>query len=510
MNRFCRVKALAGALAVLMACASARAFSHYTFGAATIIWPGATSTRYLSPSVFPQGSETEQLYLSGMGLWEIVPGAVFNFDVFRNDQDFPIDNFDGFSDTTAVDPSQLDPGTLGITFLVNNNAAWFDTDMVFSANPDGVGWNFETNPACDVVALPTPTNGYSFFLVATHELGHALGLGHDPVGDEPAGFLWNVTTMNPGYPAGGTVGQNNIIEVHADDRAGLRFLYPGSGITQRDLAASMFSSSTISGLSIPIAAVPNTALPGDSTFIISVIENFGTSSHLQVTQRFYMSDDPVIEPTDQDIGFLEWDMAPGVVLEFAVEVVLEPDLAAGPRWFGSIIDDRNAIVELFEDNNAAVICTPLTIQQLSPVINPIQQQFSSDTGVWVGPVPVLTHPLNMASITWNLDVGPPGMTIDGSTGQVSWVNPVASEFLYAVTVRATNPTGFSTQLFFLAIDHCNDVTGDGIVDLLDLSQVLFSFGQTVPAGTSGDTDGNGVVDLTDLQNILFDFGLPCP
>ncbi|MCA9293472.1 MAG: matrixin family metalloprotease [Phycisphaerales bacterium] len=499
------------AVAAVLCCCSAQTlgFSYYTFGSTPVTWPGATATRYLSPGVFPEGSDTEYLYLSAMGLWEIVPGATFNYDAFRNDQEYAIDNFDGFSDTTAVDASQLDPGTLGITFLVNNNAAWYDTDQVYSANPDGVGWDFETNPTCDVVATPSPTNGYSFFLVATHELGHALGLGHDPIGNEPPGFLWYIATMNPGYPAGGPVGQDNIIEVHADDRAGLRALYPGSGATQRDLAASMFSSSTIAGLAIPIAAVPNTALPGDSTYIISCIENFGTSSHLQVTHRFYVSDDPVIEETDEDIGFLEWDMAPGDVLEFAVEVQLDADMAAGPRWFGSIIDDGNSIAEIYEDNNAAVICTPLTIQQLGPVITPIQQQYASDFGAWSGPTPVLTHPLNMAPIAWQLDVGPPGMTINASTGQMNWASPVASEFLYAVTVRATNATAFHTQTFFLAVDHCNDVTGDGVIDLADLTQVLFHFGQGVPAGTNGDTNGTGFVDLVDIQNVLFDFGLSC-
>ena len=510
MSRRLVVLMSAMACSVCAPCDRACAFSYYTFGTTPIVWPGATATRYLSPSVFPEGSDTEQLYLSAMGLWEIVPGASFDFVALRNDQDYPIDNFDGFSDTTAVDPSQLDPGTLGITYLVNNNAAWHDTDMVFNANPDGVGWNFETNPSCDVVAAPTPTNGYSFFLVATHELGHALGLGHDPMGDEPPGFLWNIATMNPGYPTGGPVGQDNIIEVHADDRAGLRFLYPGTGVTQRDLAAAMFSSSTVTGLSIPIAAVPNVALPGESISVVSVIENFGTSSHLQVIQRFYMSDDPVIEETDEDIGFLEWDMAPGAVLEFVVEVQLDDDLASGPRWFGSIIDDGNAIAELYEDNNAAVICTPLTIEQFGPEIEPIQQQYASEGVAWSSPLPVLTHPLNMAPIMWQLDVGPPGMTIDPGTGQVSWAAPVASEFLYAVTIRATNAAGSSTQLFFLAVDTCHDVTGDGVIDLHDLTQVLFEFGQpAIPPGTGADTDGSGVVDLTDLQNVLFNFGLPC-
>ncbi|MCA9292253.1 MAG: choice-of-anchor B family protein [Phycisphaerales bacterium] len=51
-----------------------------------------------------------------------------------------------------------------------------------------------------------------------------------------------------------------------------------------------------------------------------------------------------------------------------------------------------------------------------------------------------------------------------------------------------------------------DVTGDGCVDLNDLSVVLFNFGANT---STGDTDGNNVVDLADLSNVLFYFGSGC-
>ncbi|MCA9292512.1 MAG: hypothetical protein KDA20_01720 [Phycisphaerales bacterium] len=54
-----------------------------------------------------------------------------------------------------------------------------------------------------------------------------------------------------------------------------------------------------------------------------------------------------------------------------------------------------------------------------------------------------------------------------------------------------------------------DANGDLIVDLGDLSVVLFNFGTSVAPGTSGDIDGSGIVDLADLSIVLFNFGLIC-
>ncbi|MCA9292795.1 MAG: hypothetical protein KDA20_03170 [Phycisphaerales bacterium] len=54
-----------------------------------------------------------------------------------------------------------------------------------------------------------------------------------------------------------------------------------------------------------------------------------------------------------------------------------------------------------------------------------------------------------------------------------------------------------------------DMDGSGTVDLGDLNQVLFNFGETVTPGTAGDADGSGVVDLSDLNLVLFAFGEVC-
>ncbi|MCA9292925.1 MAG: hypothetical protein KDA20_03835 [Phycisphaerales bacterium] len=52
-----------------------------------------------------------------------------------------------------------------------------------------------------------------------------------------------------------------------------------------------------------------------------------------------------------------------------------------------------------------------------------------------------------------------------------------------------------------------DLDGSGVVDLGDLSVVLFNFGLL---GGPGDVTGDGLVDLADLSAVLFAFGQACP
>ena len=121
-------------------------FTFFQVGGINVVWTGGLSGRYMSPTTFPEGSGPDLHYLASMGLWNLVPAADFEYQYIRADQDFPIDNFDGFSDTTAVPASELDPGVLGVTFLVNQGSVWFDMDMVFSDVPEGIGWYFLDNP----------------------------------------------------------------------------------------------------------------------------------------------------------------------------------------------------------------------------------------------------------------------------------------------------------------------------------------------------------------------------
>jgi hypothetical protein len=456
-----------------------------------------------------------------MGQWSSVPAADFQYFYVRLDEDYPIDHFDGFSDTIAVPPSELDPGVLAITYMVNDGASWYDMDMLLSSFPESAGWSFDPDPDCDVIRFPAPDNGFSFLLVSLHELGHGLGLGGSPFGDEPPGTPWIVATMNPHYPMGGPIGQENIVELHTDDRNGARFLYPRSGPSEpafADLASAAYAQGTIPGQAEPLFFDPPAVDPGALIAARSVVENFGTTSELFVHQGFYLSDDGVIEPGDRLIGEILWDLAFEDTFEFDAVIQVPEDLPSGAYYLGSFLDDLGEVQEIYEDNNAVAYCDPLTVNQLSPVIEPLPQQTIIAGEPYTGPTPTVTHPLNMNPITWSLDDAPPGMTIDPATGVVSWPDPVPDPFLYTVLIRATNGAGTSTQYLFLGVldgpdacpADCGPGGGDGVVDIRDFLHMLGEWGSPGPFECDMAPDGgDGAVNVLDFLVLLSSWGA-CP
>ncbi len=67
----------------------------------------------------------------------------------------------------------------------------------------------------------------------------------------------------------------------------------------------------------------------------------------------------------------------------------------------------------------------------------------------------------------------------------------------------------TASAFTIGVRILADTNRDGVVDFLDLNNVLSFFGQS-GVGLAGDADENGVVDFLDLNHVLSDFGRSAP
>ena len=84
-----------------------------------------------------------------------------------------------------------------------------------------------------------------------------------------------------------------------------------------------------------------------------------------------------------------------------------------------------------------------------PVIGPIGQASVYTNSAYTGPTPTLSQ--GTAPITWSLAGGPAGMTINSSTGVVSWPIPTIAGSPHTITIRAENTAGSDETSWSLAV-----------------------------------------------------------
>ena len=91
-----------------------------------------------------------------------------------------------------------------------------------------------------------------------------------------------------------------------------------------------------------------------------------------------------------------------------------------------------------------------------PIIDPISDNSIIESDAYTGPTPTLSS--GTLAVTWSLIISPTGMTIDETTGVVSWPNPTLTDSPHLITIRATNDAGSDDESWYLAVTEAQPAT----------------------------------------------------
>jgi len=444
MNRN-RIVLLAGTLA-LLAALPASAYNSSADCRGAITWNSSTITWRPSLISFPQGSGWYNSIDAARVAWNsYTPGTNYRINYIW-DTNFSASNNDGRNSILTPDVWVDDPRYLAVTHMrwsgcwpwPGPRSDYQEGDIVFNRN---YSWENSLNP----VAPYGPP--YNSTLVAMHEEGHGLGLGHE--NDFPA-------TMNATYPDGGPIGNGANVHPHADDVRGDRALY-GTAASLRDFDSYAYRLITPPLTDYPGATEP---IPPPSyvnrntqvSFQFSV-ENRGTSDQSSVAVYFYLA--PTrngVTTSSFYLGSATLSIGAGRTVTPWATVTIPSYAPTGYQYIGWIIDPTNAIAETDETNNGVTMTAstyvstnnaPTACFSATPVSGPAPLLVSFNAGCSSDPDG------NPLTFTW--DFG------DGSTGSGVTATHYYSPGSYDATLTVTDSNGavaYSYRSIFASGGDC--------------------------------------------------------
>jgi hypothetical protein len=341
--------ALIASLAALAMTANAAAWR--TCNGNKQIWRSDWTNMYLSTTSFPIGSQWDLRTQYKMAEWNAIRGSNFRFYVGR-DTDGSHNSSNGRNEVYfEYKPSD---SYLGVTRSRLTCYWLFGTRYGYDEADIGINTRYAWTLG-DFTGSNTGSP-YNFELVMMHELGHALGLLH---------YDGRPDTMNTYYFNGGPIGHYNTVEPHADDRWGLRLLYPDS-TTERDVSVSRFYNT--GGGASSFNRVRNTSgswvtsLNRGSQYDLEyTLENLGTQGETP-SIRFYLSTNNYISTGDTYLGGAGWNIPSGSYATADKRFTVPTGLRPGTYYIGYVVDPTGSIPEGSESNNFVSLLHLLTIR----------------------------------------------------------------------------------------------------------------------------------------------------
>ena len=324
--------ALSVALSISLAPA-ARAFNLLsTCGWNDTNWSGDASARLL-PVSFPTSHPSRTDLMVAFDRWNDMRGMWFEFDPIGNDSNNTFSMGNGVNEFAWH--STATGGALAVTTVRFNwcfiDQSIVEADMVFD---NTIVWEFGSHN-------PRQVEGNAAFrFTAVHEMGHFLGLDHEP--NQMAALL----TSASGFHGGSA---NFTSAPFGDDARGARRLYPHSN-SETDFSISNFRliSSDNTGLILPTGTT--TVSAGSNITTGFAFTNQG-ETFVNFPFTVFLSTNTIISTADRPLVSGTGFGPAGFFGDFTFQVQIPSDVAPGDYFIGAILDPNNTIAEQRESNN---------------------------------------------------------------------------------------------------------------------------------------------------------------